>query len=431
MKYKVRKTPLLGKAISKEEYLIIGAGISGLMFGFYMKKKGIPFRIIEKSDKPGGLIKTIRLEGIGYAEQAANGFIWCKEMQEIADGIGLEIQKPDAASKARFLVRNNRMRRFPLGIMESLKVANKFFGKHDGRIETIEEFGLTFFGETFTKQVLEPALAGIYGASISKLSFEAILGGLALEMNESDSLFKSVRAWRKKLKGQSNGEKKASGTHSFKGGLGKLTEKLGEYLKEHIIYNADGADYFNHQNPTIITTPAYIAANILGGRMKNLLHLVEYTPIISTTLFFKKEDLPRFKEGFGCLIPRNEGRTILGVLFNSCIFPDRVERDDLLSLTCIMRDDTGLVMGMNEAEILEKYILQDLKALFGVEEAPLDYQMFKWKKGIPVYSPSLVKLWDELETELISNYPNVRLLGNYTGQISVRGMSQGIADILS
>ncbi len=429
MKYNIRKTPLLGHSISKEEYLIIGAGISGLMLGFYLKKQGVSFRIIEKSGKPGGLIKTERIEGIGYTEQAANGFIWCKEMQEIADGIGLEIQEPDAASKARYLVRENRMRRFPLGIFESLKVVNKFFRKHEERIETIEEFGLTFFGETFTKQILEPALAGIYGASISKLSFEGILGGLATEMNESDSLFQSVRSWRKKLKAKSDGQKKMSGTHSFEGGLGKLTEALGEYLEDHISYNIDGVDCFDKDKPTIVTTPAYISAGFFEGRIKSLLQLVEYTPIITTTLFFKKENLPRFKAGFGCLIPRNEGRTILGVLFNSCIFPDRVEQEDLISMTCIMRDDTGLVMGMNEAEILEKYILQDLAILFGVEEPPLDYQMYKWAKGIPVYSPALVKLWDELERELKSNYPNVRLFGNYTGQISVRGMSQAVADI--
>ncbi len=39
--------------------LIIGAGLSGLLTGYYLKKAGIPFKIIEARNRIGGRINTV------------------------------------------------------------------------------------------------------------------------------------------------------------------------------------------------------------------------------------------------------------------------------------------------------------------------------------------------------------------------------------
>ena len=41
------------------DVVIIGAGLTGLTMGLYLKKAGVNFLIIEKSAKTGGVIQTI------------------------------------------------------------------------------------------------------------------------------------------------------------------------------------------------------------------------------------------------------------------------------------------------------------------------------------------------------------------------------------
>ena len=46
--------------------VIIGGGISGLSAGHFLKKKGIDFVLIESQKKTGGVVQTIKKNGIIY-----------------------------------------------------------------------------------------------------------------------------------------------------------------------------------------------------------------------------------------------------------------------------------------------------------------------------------------------------------------------------
>ncbi|MEM9848440.1 MAG: hypothetical protein AAF847_11160, partial [Bacteroidota bacterium] len=167
------------------------------------------------------------------------------------------------------------------------------------------------------------------------------------------------------------------------------------------------------------------------GRLATLLNQVKYNAMISSTLFFRKSDIEKFKPGFGCLIPPNEGLTIIGVLFNSSIFKHRVFEDDLISLTCMIRDDTEqkeLIFSSDAA--LEALIVKDLSQIFGKVERPLKTVVTRWERGFPVYSPSLYESWFEIDTILKTQYPNRNLFCNYTGDISIRAMSQAVSSVL-
>ena len=189
----------------------------------------------------------------------------------------------------------------------------------------------------------------------------------------------------------------------------------------------------------VITSPAYQTEKILRGSCSNenheklleILSKVQYTPIATCTVIVERSKCPRLESGFGCLVPRNEGLTILGVLFNSSIFENRVSHDDqFASLTCIIQD--------NHAEItdqqLEKLVSKELSMLFMNENDSipiLNSSLKRWGCGIPVYNHYLYKSWINIHNMLSHHLPNVNLFGNFTGQISIRGMIGQVVNVLN
>ena len=424
MKYKIQPTSFLGMPIQKgKSYTIIGAGISGLLVGFYLKKAKIPFKILEKSDQAGGILQSQQTDH-GLVERAANGFIWCPEIQAVCDELDLEILSPRQEAKSRYLVKNRQLRKIPLSLLDGFRMAGAFLKKHPQSFTTLEDFGNYFFGKKITQQIVAPAFAGIYGAKVEDLSFPGAMRKLADGFNQTTylrSAFKNMR---------SNGtleekKKRTAGTHCFENGMGALVTRLTEFLKDDIEYQVDGIAEKNSNENLILTLPAHQAQYFFDGKISEILGSIKYSSMISATVFFRRAALEKFKPGFGCLIPRNEGITLLGVLFNSCIFDHRVKDEEMISLTCMMRDDTpnkSLIGSSDEA--LKDIIVEDLGKLFGKVEPPESAVMSRWENGIPLYSPELYQNWFKLDNLLKENHNNRHLFGNYTGDISIRAMCQ-------
>ena len=427
MNYKLPESNLLGNTLNKNKsYVIVGGGISGLFLGYFLKKANVSFKIVEQTDYGGGLLQSVQTE-YGLVERAANGFIWCKEMQGICDDLGLEILAPRPTSKARFIVKNKQLRKVPLSFFDGIRLVRAFTKKHQQPFETLEDFGKYFLGETIAEQVMEPAFTGIYGASIDQLSFPGAMSKLAKAFNETGYLRPAFKIMRGNPTPDER-KKRAAGTHGFKNGMGELTQRLTEHLKNEIEWNVDGRSLKDEKDHLILTTPAHVAKDFFKNKNENLYHnlqAIRYNSMISVTAIFPKTAFSRFKTGFGCLIPKKEGLNILGVLFNSYIFDHRVKSEDLLSLTCILRDDTKDLSEINQSDDwFKSLIIKDLDVLFGVKEDPVEVVVSRWKEGIPLYSPSLYRSWFEMDSTLKEAFPNRNLFGNYTGEISVRGLAQ-------
>ena len=82
-----------------------------------------------------------------------------------------------------------------------------------------------------------------------------------------------------------------------------------------------------------MSTPSYSAAEILSEvdeEISNLLSQIEYSPISVVALGFEKEGLGHDLDGFGFLVPKEEGRKILGALWDSSVFPNRAPEEKAL-----------------------------------------------------------------------------------------------------
>ena len=420
MNYKILENSFLGTTISKDKsYTIIGAGFSGLIVGYWLKKWNIDFKIVEIEKKAGGLLGSQKSTH-GIAEQAANGLLWTPELEVLIKDLDLNGLAPNQASKKRFILQNNQLTTLPLNYSEIAKVLLNLTKRQKSQFYTLRDFGYATFGERFSLQMLEPGFTGIYAAGINQLSFPGTMKKLASQLNKTS--FIPVAFW--KMRKQAD-KKVRSGTQSFQNGMQDLVSGLEQHLKGYIAYESDGLAYNRTDENLILTVPAYVAKNFFYGQMQKKLSLVEYIPLISMTFFIKKSKLKNFMDGFGCLIPRTENYKILGVLFNSCIFDNRVEDPENLSLTCIVRDFDQQLLQLPD-EVLMHIVFNELRAIFDIDGDPLDYTIFRWPKAIPLYSPGLHLDWFEMDKILKEEFPNINLFGNYTGEISLRGMIQTI-----
>ncbi|MAS52227.1 MAG: hypothetical protein CMD20_03375 [Flavobacteriales bacterium] len=94
----------------------------------------------------------------------------------------------------------------------------------------------------------------------------------------------------------------------------------------------------------------------------------------------------------------------------------------------MIRDDSEnkKILCKSDLEITN-LIVDDLRTIFGEVHTPLETKITRWEKGFPLYSPDLYESWFEMDQILKEKFPNRNLFCNYTGDISIRAMSQAVA----
>src|SRR6266850_5110770 len=93
---------------------VVGAGFSGLATAYFLTKQGCKIRIIEKTDRAGGLIKTIRTEH-GFVETAANGLLNSARLEAMCADIGVPLLSTRHEGRKRFIYRG-KPKQVPLTI---------------------------------------------------------------------------------------------------------------------------------------------------------------------------------------------------------------------------------------------------------------------------------------------------------------------------
>lgn len=71
----------------KTHVTIVGAGLTGLTTAFYLRQRGIPFKLIEKEDRVGGAIDTIEEDGFTIEKGPNTGVISHPEVVELFDDL--------------------------------------------------------------------------------------------------------------------------------------------------------------------------------------------------------------------------------------------------------------------------------------------------------------------------------------------------------
>ncbi len=413
----------------QREVVIVGAGVSGMLLAYALDKQGYAVTLLERALRSGGLIQTRRTE-FGITESAAHSLLASQAVTNLCRELDVELVEVRKDSRARFIVRDGKLSKFPLHIGEAMNTFTRaaFARSQNGLGElSLEAWARKHLGEAALQYLLTPFVRGIYGAQPAEIGVAAAFPMLAVPHGQT-LLGTMLRKSFKRSKSKETRQMVAPRL-----GMGYLAERLEAHLTERLGERfKKGADITElPDTPNIvIATPAFVAARLLEREAPDLsdkLSDVRYTPIVSVTAFVSRDNFTRPISGIGALVPECEGRKSLGILFNSSSFEGRVVDDARYASFTI------LIGGSSEPERvsatddeIREIVREELSSLLRIEGEPLELVINRWPRAIPQYSTHLPELW-QTARETWCSKPGRILFGNYTGQVSLRGMIESTA----
>ena len=404
---------------------VLGAGVSGLSAAFYLKRKGIEVTVLEKESEPGGKMRTVYEKGY-IVEAGPNGFLDGKPYTlNLVKALGIEERLYRSSDKARkrFIYTNGRLVRLPenpiaflssylLSWKGKLRLVGELLvpPKKDDSDETLGDFARRRLGEEALEKLLDPMIAGIFAGDPDKMSLKAAFPVIYNLEKQYGGLIKGLIAKMKEAKKRGKSSSGPAGPGgvltSFVGGTKDLIDALSKELKENLHTgvsverveksgrgwlvkwregNREIEEEFDH---LVVSTPAYAASEILkevDGELSKLLSEIEYSPISVVALGFQKRGLGHDLDGFGFLVPRSEGRKILGALWDSSVFPNRAPEGKALIRVMIggaRQPDLALL----PEEELTEIALKELRRIMKIRHYPEMVKVFRHERGIPHYT---------------------------------------------
>ncbi len=387
--------------MEKKKVAILGAGITGLVTAYYLKKAGIAFRIFEKSTHIGGVIDTREQDGFVYERGPNSGVIANAETAELFEELGsrCKLEIANASSARRLIWKEGKWHALPSGIVGGITtplfslndklrlLGEPFRKKGNNPNETLAHLVIRRMGQSFLDYAIDPFILGIYAGNPDYLVPKYALPKLyRLEQDYGSFIGGAIKKKRKK---KSPEEKKATREiFSVEGGLQHLTNTLAAILGEknietgcEDIFVTKSGDNFQVHYKGQQDDFSHLVSTVNAGVLPKLFPFVEikqwqpvtnlvYAKVTEVAIGFKKwNGIPL--DAFGGLIPFKEKRNLLGVLFMSSLFRNRVPKDGALLTTFVGGTRKPELAELNE-ETLYQLVKKELEITMELENAEPD-----------------------------------------------------------
>ena len=326
--------------------------------------------------------------------------------------------------------------------------------------ESLAQFVRRRFGHEALERMAQPMVGGIYTADPEQLSLRATMPRF-LDMERADrSIILSM--WRARRRAADDARGTSGARYglflSFDGGMQTLTDAIAAALPhgtarlnttvEAIDFdqrtrqwrlrvragdatggagrgasNVGGAKASGDATGETITAdalclalPAYASARLLGGIDPELAAELDGIPYASTAtvnLAFRRADIPHPLDGFGFVVPFVERRKTLACTFSSVKFAGRAPAAHTLMRAFVGGALQPEMYALDEDRMIAA-VREDLRALVGIESAPLFAHVERWPRSMAQYHLGHLARVARIRRRL-QNFPTLRLAGNAYG----------------
>ncbi len=405
--------------------MILGGGISGLSLAFFLKGKAF-VTLVEKQPHLGGWMVSNLSEGF-FLERGPRIFQKNKSdallqlFQELS--LKKEIIASSPKAKRRHLWRRGRLQEMGPFTKEFFSLLSSVLHEVNTPVKTEDETVYEFISRRFSKKVAEeifdPLTLGIFGGDIRKLSIKACFPTLKAYEQKHGSVVKGFLKGRKKKSGK--------GLFSLQQGMGSLIETLSQKAlcdihacEEVQAIEKIGDRFFIttnlHQYSPDIVVSALDATTIgrlfmnINPQMGKALASIPYQGIDLLQLGYHQKVLTTC--GFGYLVPTSEKETVMGVIFDSEVFPTQNREENQTRLTVMCRQT------LLDEDALKRHVLDALKRHLGICFYPNMISVHRLHNAIPQYHLGHLEKIEGLR-ENFRSIPNFYFVGNYLHGVSV------------
>lgn len=444
------------------EALIAGGGISGLTVAHasgLAQRPGM-LEIWEATDRLGGTIGTDRVDGYSV-DWGPNGFLDREPLTlQLVDELGLRDRLEPANSKSenRFIMKQGRLHPVPLsaakilstGLLTPLEKARLFCepfipGRRDDGDESVFDFAARRIGRAAAEMFIDPMVSGVYGGLARQLSLPACFPKMRSMELRYGGLVKALIALqlqKRRAARTAQPQRKSGGPAgpagrltSFATGLALLIETLAEELHAVIRTNRRVARITRNDNAWIVTDengttvearnvviacPTFAAAPMFRDFDRNLslaLDSIPYAAIVVVATGHRREDIRHPLDGFGFLIPRNQGLRTLGSIWTSSIFAERAPEGYVQFRSMLGGAGDAAVLELSDEQLWDT-LRHEIDPLVGIRKDPAFIRIYRWDRGIPQFTMGHRERCARLE-QLASQHPGLYLIGNAYHGISL------------
>ena len=392
------------------------------------------------SQKPWGieLCRTLGLEGrlIGTNPDRRRTFVYSRgRLEELPEGLALGFP----TRLGPFL------RSGLLSWPGKLRMGAEVFvprrrGEGD---ESLGEFFRRRLGAEALERIIEPLMTGIYAGDAAQLSIRATFPRFPDMEREHGSIVRSMLGAKRRH--QASDKKETPRWTPFvtlRGGLSEMVQALTSRLPDVTVClgrrvrairaRAGGAGYAVllddgaslDADALVLATPAFAAAGLLEPldvTLVGLLGAITYASTATVTLGYRREGFRHSLDGYGFVVPRVEGRTLLASTWSSSKWDHRAPDGSVLIRSYLGGAGREAVLERSDTELVE-LVRADLRQIMGVTEEPVLVRVFRWPRAMPQYLVGHLDRLAAIEERL------ARLPGVFVAGAAYRGV--GIPDCI-
>jgi oxygen-dependent protoporphyrinogen oxidase len=414
----------------QKRIVIAGGGIAGLSTAWTLKQRApdVAVVVLERGDRAGGNIRTENVDGYicesgpdGFLDNAPATLALVREL-----GLTARLLPSNDQARRRYIFRHGRLSEVPTSPGAFLKtpllstraklrlLCEPFASARRDDDESIIDFATRRIGSEAAAVFVDSMVSGVFAGDARALSLKACFPKMRQIEDNHGGLVRGLIATRRTRKKSDTPGAPAGRLTSFTGGMSDLIDGLTRALGPVVHTSTAVTSIRRNQTPSlspnqsprrpyVVTTsqgtldadavvlsgPAAESAAIvreLDGPLAAVIEGIPTSPLAVVCLGYDEAAIRSETrlDGFGFLVPREEGIRILGALWETSIYPHRAPAEKVLLRVMIGGARDPEAVSLCDAE-LRRIVRTDLKRTMNVSTVPEFVRVTRHTRGIPQY----------------------------------------------